>query len=65
MSQPKGKTMNVTDRHIPMATPQVMLLAQHSSGLHAEQEIDCPDCENDACESPREFASSMTSRSRS
>jgi hypothetical protein len=48
--------MNVTDRHIPMATPQVMLLAQHSSGLHAEQEIDCPDCENDACESPYDFA---------
>jgi hypothetical protein len=48
--------MNLTDRHIPKATLQVMLLAQHASGLHADKEIDCPDCENDARETPYDFA---------
>jgi hypothetical protein len=48
--------MNVTDRHIPMATPQVMLLAQHSSGLHVEKEIDCPDCVDDTRETPDDIA---------
>jgi hypothetical protein len=48
--------MNVTDRHIPMGTPQVMLRAQHSSGLHANEEIDCPDCVDDARETPDDIA---------
>jgi hypothetical protein len=48
--------MNLTDRHIPMATPQVMLRAQHSSGLHAEKEINRPDCVDDARETPDDIA---------
>jgi hypothetical protein len=56
--QPKGKIMNLTDRHFPRATPKVMLQAQHASGLHAEKEIDCPDCVDDGRETTHNIAPS-------
>ncbi len=48
--------MYLTNRRIHIEPSQVMMLAQHSSGLHTEAEIDCPDCVNDARETPDDFA---------
>ena len=42
---------NLSGRRIPIATPETLILIEHSNGLHSKEAQDgCSGCEDDACE---------------
>ena len=55
-AEPKGITMDLTGRHVHIEPSHDMILDQHSNGLHAQADLDCPNCANDACETPDDVA---------
>jgi hypothetical protein len=49
---------NLTGRPIPIATPDALMLIEHTAGLHTEEsEKGCPGCADEVYKLPVKFAS--------